>query len=55
MKIINVAISDQLIWNITPDKEEYPPGDYVFITMKFKNEGEDPVIITNPIATPFIA
>ncbi|NQE04683.1 hypothetical protein C5S32_02320 [ANME-1 cluster archaeon GoMg1] len=55
MKIINVAICDQLIWNITSDKEEYPPGDYVIITMKFKNEGEEPVLITNPITTTFIA
>ena len=55
MKIINVAKKDKLIWNITSDKEEYPPGDYVIITMKFKNEGEAPVLITNPITTTFIA
>jgi PKD repeat protein len=55
MKIINVAKKDKLIWNITSDKEEYPPGDYVIITMKFKNEGDAPVLITNPITTTFIA
>jgi PKD repeat protein len=55
MKIINVAICDQLIWNITSDKEEYPPGDHVLITMKLKNEGEETVLITNPITTTFIA
>ena len=40
---------------ITSDKEEYLQGDDVFITMEFKNEGEEPVLITNPITTTFIA
>ena len=40
---------------ITSDKEEYSPGDSVTITTKIKNEGEEPVIITNLITTTFIA
>ena len=45
----------KLLWEITVDKAEYSPGDYVHLTQRFTNEGEDPVLITNPITTTFIA
>ena len=45
----------KLRWEITVDKAEYSPGDYVHLTQQFTNEGEDPVLITNPITTTFIA
>ncbi|NQE06042.1 Cell surface glycoprotein [ANME-1 cluster archaeon GoMg1] len=45
----------KLIWTLTSDKKEYSQGDYVFITVELKNEGEEPVSITNPITTTFIA
>ena len=45
----------KLRWEITVDKAEYSPGDYVHLTQQFRNEGEDPVLITNPITTTFIA
>ena len=45
----------KLHWEITVDEAEYSPGDYVHLTLRFTNEGEDPVLITNPITTTFIA
>ncbi len=45
----------KLHWEITVDGAEYSPGDYVHLTQQFTNEGEDPVLITNPITTTFIA
>jgi len=45
----------KLRWEITVDEAEYSPGDYVLLTLRFTNGGEDPVLITNPITTTFIA
>ncbi|RJS73754.1 hypothetical protein CW714_02620 [Methanophagales archaeon] len=45
----------KLRWEITVDEAEYSPGDYVLLTLRFTNEGEGPVLITNPITTTFIA
>ena len=45
----------KLRWEITVDKAEYSPGDYVHLTQQFTNEGEETVLITNPITTTFIA
>jgi hypothetical protein len=45
----------KLLWEITVDKAKYSPGDYVHLTQQFTNEGEETVLITNPITTAFIA
>ena len=45
----------KLRWEITVDKAEYSPGDYVHLTQQFINEGEETVLITNLVTTTFIA